>query len=53
MKQQLIDGEVAYIVWSGESDALDISFATDTLIVRNGKTVMQTFAAQMEAKTTA
>lgn len=53
MKQQLIDDELAYLVWSGESEKLSIPFATDTLIVRDGEIVQQTFAAQMEAKTTA
>jgi len=48
--QQIIDGEVAYLVWHGESTQLKIPFATDTLLVRNGKIVVQTFAAQIETK---
>jgi len=44
---------MAYIVWSGESGKLKIPFATDTLIVRDGKIVAQTFAAQMERKPSA
>lgn len=48
MSQRIVEGELAYIVWSGESERLKIHFATDTLIVRDGKIVMQTFAAQME-----
>jgi ketosteroid isomerase-like protein len=50
ISQQIIEGEVAFLVWSGESENLEIPFATDTLIVRNGKIVTQTFAAQMETK---
>jgi hypothetical protein len=50
MKHQHIDGEVAYIVWAGQSEQLDVSFATDTFVVRDGKIVLQTFAAQMEAR---
>ena len=53
VSQQLIEGEMAYIVWSGESGKLKIPFATDTLIVRDGKIVAQTFAAQMETKPSA
>ncbi|MCB0212104.1 MAG: methyltransferase domain-containing protein [Anaerolineae bacterium] len=48
--QQIIDDEVAYVVWSGESERLKIPFATDTLLVRDGKIVIQTFAAQVEVK---
>lgn len=50
LKQQIIDRDLAYIVWSGESDQLRIRFATDTLLVRDGKIHRQTFAAQMESK---
>ena len=48
--QQIIDEEVAYVVWSGESARLRIPLATDTLLVRDGQIVIQTFAAQIEAK---
>lgn len=48
--QQLIEGETAYVVWNGESQKLKIPFATDTLLIREGKIVIQTFAAQIEAK---
>ncbi|MCB0168080.1 MAG: methyltransferase domain-containing protein [Anaerolineae bacterium] len=48
--QQIIDEEVAYVVWSGESTRLKIPFATDTLLIRDGKIVIQTFAAQVEVK---
>lgn len=50
ISQQTIDDELVYLVWSGESEALTISFATDTLIVRNGKIVQQTFAAKIQSK---
>jgi ubiquinone/menaquinone biosynthesis C-methylase UbiE len=50
--QQLIEGETAYLVWRGESGKLKIPFATDTLLIRDGKIHIQTFAAQTEAKPT-
>jgi hypothetical protein len=34
----------------GESEKLKIPFATDTVVVRDGKIVAQTFAARMETK---
>ena len=53
ISQQIVEGDVAFLVWSGKSKNLEIPFATDTLIVRNGKIVAQTFAAQMETQSSA
>jgi ketosteroid isomerase-like protein len=50
LSKQIVEGEIAYIVWSGESEKLRIPFATDTFIIRGGKIVVQTFAGQMEEK---
>ncbi len=43
LKRQEVSGELAYIVWEAQPW---FSFATDTLLVRDGKIVFQTFAAQ-------
>ncbi len=51
--QKVIDDDLAYVVWTGESDTLRIPFATDTLLIRQGRIMRQTIAAQMEAKTVA
>ncbi len=40
--RQDVDGEVAYIIWKAEPY---ITMATDTFVVRNGKIMVQTFAA--------
>jgi hypothetical protein len=50
---QIVEGEIAYIVWSGESETLSIPFATDTFVIRDGKIVAQTFTPQMEKKASA
>jgi len=42
--RQDVDGEVAYIVYTAGSA---IPLGTDTFVVRDGKIVVQTFAAQM------
>jgi hypothetical protein len=47
---QIVEGEIAYIVWSGESETLRIPFATDTFVIRDKKIVAQTFTPQMEKK---
>jgi SnoaL-like domain len=53
VSEQIVEEEIAYIVWSGESEKVKIPFATDTFIVRDGKIVAQTLAAQMEKKASA
>ena len=50
LAKQVVDGEIAYILWSGSSPHYNAPFATDTFVIRDGKIVAQTFAAQLEAK---
>ena len=50
LAKQVVEGEIAYILWSGNSPFYNAPFATDTFVMRNGKIVAQTFAAQLEAK---
>ena len=50
MLQNVIEGEIVYIVWSAESVNYHIPFRTDTFVVRDGQIVLQTFAALMEPK---
>jgi hypothetical protein len=42
MKRQEFSGELAYILWEAKPW---LPFATDTLLIRDGKIVLQTFAA--------
>ena len=44
MLRQDIDGEIAYLLWSAGDI---VPLGTDTFIVRDGKIVVQTFAAYM------
>ena len=48
--QQIVEGDIAYLLWAGESAHYRIPWGTDTFVIRAGKIVAQTFAAQMEAK---
>ena len=41
---------MAYIVWSGRSEHVDIPFATETFMVRDGKILTQTFTSQMHLR---
>ena len=47
LSQCTAERTMAYIVWSGRSEHLDIPFATETFMVRDGKILTQTFTSQM------
>lgn len=44
----VIMDELIYIVWHGKSPSLEVSFATDTFIIKNHKIWRQTFAGQIK-----
>jgi hypothetical protein len=44
----IVKDELVYIVWHGQTPTLDVPFATDTFIIRNGKILRQTFAGQLK-----
>ena len=48
--RQEVSGEVAYIVWNAEPF---IPLATDTFLIRDGKILVQTFAAFVPGRATA
>jgi len=50
LTNQVVEGEIAYILWSGSSPHYNAPLATDTFVMRDGKIVAQTFAAQLEGK---
>ena len=50
MKQQVVQSEIAYILWAASSGTHNIPLGTDTFVVRNGKIVAQTFAGQIDEK---
>ena len=50
MQQRYIDGDHAYIIWTGETSENSYEFATDTFVVRDGKIVAQSFAAKIKPK---
>jgi ketosteroid isomerase-like protein len=45
-----VDGEVAYITWHAKCASANILMGTDTFIVKNGKILVQTFAAKVEPR---
>jgi ketosteroid isomerase-like protein len=50
MKQQFIEGDFAYILWTAETSANVYEMGTDTFVVRDGKIVAQSFTGQVTPK---
>ena len=47
LDKKTIDKNIAYIIWHGKSPGWEVSFATDTFVIEDGKIQRQTFAAVM------
>lgn len=43
LNQTVIEEDVAYIIWQANTSDSDLSFATDTFIIRDGKIIRQTY----------
>jgi len=50
LQQRSVEGELAYILWTAETADNSYELATDTLVVRNGKIVGQSFTARVMPK---
>jgi ketosteroid isomerase-like protein len=50
MKQQLVEGDYAYISWTAKTADNVYELATDTFVVRKGKIVAQSFTAKITPK---
>ena len=44
LNKSVIDRDVAYILWQAKTPTLNLTYATDTFIIRNGKIIRQTYA---------
>jgi ketosteroid isomerase-like protein len=50
LKQQLIEADYAYILWTAETADNVYELGTDTFVVRDGKILAQSFASRMTPK---
>jgi ketosteroid isomerase-like protein len=50
MKQQCVDGDHAYILWTAETADNVYELGTDTFVVRDGKIVAQSFTAKITSR---
>ena len=50
MKQQFVEGEYAYIVWTAETADNVYEVGTDTFVMRDGKILAQSFTSKVRPK---
>ena len=50
MKQQFVEGEYGYILWSAETAENVYELGTDTFVVRDGKIMAQSFTGKIAPK---
>ena len=50
MRQQSVEGDCAYILWTAETADNVYEVATDTFVVRDGKIAVQSFAGKITPK---
>lgn len=50
MKQQSVEGDYAYILWTADTADNVYELVTDTFVVRDGKIVAQSFAGKITPK---
>jgi ketosteroid isomerase-like protein len=50
MKQQFVEGEYAYILWTAETADNVYEVGTDTFVVRDGKIMAQSFTGKITRK---
>ncbi len=43
LKKSVVEEDVGYIIWESSTSDMDLRFATDTFIIRNGKIIRQTY----------
>ena len=50
MKHRSVEGDCAYVLWTAETADTVYELGTDTLVVRDGKILAQSYAARIRAK---
>jgi len=50
LKREFVQGDFAYILWTGETSENVYELGTDTFVVRGGKIVAQSFTGMVTAK---
>lgn len=48
LDKMVVNDDLVYIIWHAVTPSLEVPFATDTFIIKNGKIHQQTFAGQLK-----
>lgn len=48
LKSSVVVKDVGYIIWTSQTPAFNLTFGTDTFIIRDGKILRQTFGGVVE-----
>ena len=51
VKLALVEGECAFIVWEAETPDIKVEAASDTFLIRDGRILVQTYAAKITPQT--
>jgi len=46
MRQRIVDGDHAFIVWTARTADRNYELGTDTFVIRDGKIILQSFASK-------
>lgn len=49
LNKSVVEGDVAYILWQARTPNFNLSYASDTFVVRDGKIISQTYAGVADA----
>jgi ketosteroid isomerase-like protein len=49
LTKSVVDRDVAYILWQAKTPTFDLTYATDTFVIRDGKIIRQTYAGVANA----
>lgn len=50
LNKSVVSGDVGYILWEATTPTFNLTYATDTFIIQNGKIVRQTYAGVAAGK---
>ena len=48
LEKSIVSKDIGYILWNSKTPGFNLSYATDTFIIRDGKIIRQTFAGVFE-----
>lgn len=50
LNKSIVEKDIGYILWEADTPEFNLTYATDSFIIRNGKIIRQTYAGVAEPK---